>query len=286
MRTYGRSVFSWEFISIALMISIILGFVYMQNERQEFVKLEGKRLAVVEELKAVKEAHEKSKEGYLKERSQAEKVINELGEERDKYRDVTFKPEGRVELEHARYKTVIQRNCRNGFEAHLIKTAENEVPDRARVEAAMDRDIRRALKEDEKRVWWYGTNQHIRLPYAITREAIGYFAAQVAAGRKGKINLEFPKEEHASSFVYHADVAYREDFKWSGVTFEKAWVVEMRLRYDERIQEERLRLARFRTVVFDTEGQVLMVTGDGARQGNFQLLADQDEEEIETSIAW
>ena len=57
MRTYGRSVLTWEFMTFALLIAVVLGFFYMQNQRKVYAELRTEHERVQEQYVKLKTVH-------------------------------------------------------------------------------------------------------------------------------------------------------------------------------------------------------------------------------------
>lgn len=127
--------------------------------------------------------------------------------------------------------------------------------------------LRKLAKEGQapkgEKVWWYEEQIGIRIPFAITADAIAYYSELV--GKYGKQAFD-RYTEPSSHLDYHASVKFHQEFKLDGKTFEKVNVVTMQLTFDEYFsatQAEGLSFKKERVVILDGEGKVLHISGDG-----------------------
>ncbi len=151
---------------------------------------------------------------------------------------------------------------RNAFEEdgrRLIARAEGLQPDRAGLDkAAGDVPLPR-----EGKVWWFREQFGIRLPYAVTGDAVTYYTGVVTG--YGKMSMK-RYAEPSSALKYTASVKRHERFELDGKSWQNVDVVTLKLEFRQSFcasGTEAFGFTKERTVVFDKEGKVLHVSGDG-----------------------
>ena len=77
-------------------------------------------------------------------------------------------------------------------------------------------------------VWWYQENLGIRIPYAITGDAVTYYSELVASNAKKAFKSY---GEPSSRLDYHAGVKFHKEFKLDDKTFKDVNVVSLQLRF-------------------------------------------------------
>lgn len=163
----------------------------------------------------------------------------------------------------ARHVASVTRTAKDTGEKKLIAAAEAQLPDHAGVLKAADPE----QKPAGERLWWYGTTfGEIRVPYAITGEAVDYYAELI--GKFGKQEFKGYAEPQ-SSLRYTASVASHPTLELDGKTFTNVRVVSMTLRFSATNctgQSMGFDFTKERKVVFDAEGKILHVSGDGPVQ--------------------
>lgn len=141
----------------------------------------------------------------------------------------------------------------------LIARAEGLQPDRAElVKAAGDLPLPR-----EGKVWWCREQFGIRIPYAVTGDAVTYYAGLVTGYGKTRMKRY---AEPSSALKYVAAVKRHERFELDGKTWQNVHVVTLRLEFRQSFcasGTEAFGFTKERTVVFDAQGKVLQVSGDG-----------------------
>jgi len=150
----------------------------------------------------------------------------------------------------------IQRNFDSPQEESLIRAAEAVYPPREDVVALAVTDAYGVSPSElpEDHAWWYGMWGGVRMPYAITAEAIAYFADRV---RKAPL---WPM----TSMMYTADIEYNEAYELDGEQFRGVYVVTMHLTYGYYCGPLcAAGISKGRTVVLTPEGAWLYVSGDG-----------------------
>ncbi len=159
----------------------------------------------------------------------------------------------------AKHQVVVRREAADKQQAAMIAAAE-AVPTskEALRQAAGDA----AVPEGEK-VWWYKEELGIRIPCAITADAVAYYSNLVE--KYGKQNMK-GYAEPSSRLDYHADVKFHKEFKFDGITYKDVHVVTMKLTFSENFAATStagMELQKERMVVLDKGGKALLVTGDG-----------------------
>ncbi|MCE9519125.1 MAG: hypothetical protein K8R87_06195 [Verrucomicrobia bacterium] len=159
----------------------------------------------------------------------------------------------------ARHQVVIKREAADAKQAAMIAVAEAAQPSKEALrQAAGDA----AVPTGEK-VWWYKEELGIRIPCAITADAVSYYTDLV--GKFGK--QVFKRYSQPSSRLdYHAGVDYHKEFKFDGITYSDVYVVTLKLTFSENFaatEAAGMEFKKERMVVLDAQGKVLLITGDG-----------------------
>lgn len=150
----------------------------------------------------------------------------------------------------------IKREAADKKQAELIAAAEAAQPSKEELQKAA------GVPAGEK-VWWHKEEIGIRIPFAITADAVAYYSELVAKyGRQ-----EFKRYiEPSSKLDYHAAVKFHREFKLGDKTFTDVHVVTLKLVFDENFAAsgtEGMHFEKERVVVLDAAGKVLHVSGDG-----------------------
>jgi hypothetical protein len=119
------------------------------------------------------------------------------------------------------------------------------------------------LETPPKEQWWQKEELGIKIPFAITKDAIAYYSELVTGYGKQATKRYM---EPSSNFTYEAKVAKQTEFSIDGKTFKDVSVVTMEMKFMESFAAtttEALSFEKRRTVVFDGDGKVLHVSGDG-----------------------
>jgi hypothetical protein len=159
----------------------------------------------------------------------------------------------------AKHRVVITREAKGDKQSALIAAAESAQPPREELNKAAKND---ALPKGEK-VWWYKEELGIRIPYAITGDAVAYYSDLV--GKYGKQDLK-RYTEPSSCLDYHAGVKFHREFKLADKTFNDVHVVTLKLTFDQNFAAtttEGMHFEKERVVVLDADGKVLHISGDG-----------------------
>ena len=111
-------------------------------------------------------------------------------------------------------------------------------------------------------LWWYAAFDGVRIPWAVTGDAVRYYVGlseDIAAGRSPlSVSMK------STRLVYTAEVTRPEVFERDGKRFEGAAVVRLGLSWQQYCGDLcAMRFQAERWVVFDPAGAVLAVFGDG-----------------------
>lgn len=161
----------------------------------------------------------------------------------------------------SRHVVKIERIAQNEAESALITAAENFAPEEKPLLAA-------AQKQDEAaklvaKQWWYYEALSVKIPFALTADAVSYYTDLVNGFGKQKLTRYSAPGSH---FHYQARVSKQETFELDGKTFTKVSVVTLSLSFSQQFVTtltEGMDIAKTRTVVFDAAGKVIHCSGDG-----------------------
>ena len=161
------------------------------------------------------------------------------------------------------FKADIFRSFRDSDEERLIRIAEETYPPPEAVLAAGESPGNRAPSK-QPRLWWYGDFDGVRLPYAITMDAVRYYLNLTQTLGQGKPPVPGGIKMKRSTFRYSATISSRpQTISRDGRVFRDAFVVTMKLSWSDYCGS--LCACWFdleRTVVLRRDGTVLCVFGD------------------------
>lgn len=176
----------------------------------------------------------------------------------------------------AKHQVVIDRKAANKQESALIAAAEAVQPSAEVLRLAFstpDRNDPLGLDKPKEakppvgeKIWWYKEQFGIRIPCAITADAVAYYSELV--GKYGKQALQRPVEP-SSRLEYHARVKFHKEFELEGKSFADVHVVTLHLIFDQNFvatTTEGMHFDKKRVVVFDDAGKLLHISGDGATE--------------------
>ena len=173
-----------------------------------------------------------------------------------------------------RHQVVIERIAKTDAENQHIALAESTLPAREAVTqafAAAPTNKDKPLPAD-KNLWWYAEQIGVKLPYAVTGEAVDYYKGLVEGWKMAKRQRYV---EPASKLSYTASVKFEEVFKQDGKAFEKVHVVTLKLEFNADFTTEgtmALRFSKTRQVVISAGGKVLAVFGDGKTEAPLMAI--------------
>ena len=173
----------------------------------------------------------------------------------------------------AKHQINVRREAADKKQSALIAAAEAAQPSKETLRQALeapDRDdpLGLARPKDAKvpvgdKVWWYKEQLGIRIPCAITADAVAYYSDLVRGYGKQALQRH---AEPSSRLDYHASVKFHKEFKLAGKTFTDVHVDTLRLIFDQNFAAtatEGMHFQKERMVVLDANGKVLHICGDG-----------------------
>ena len=157
------------------------------------------------------------------------------------------------------HQITLRREAADAAQKMMITTAETARPDADALRQAMGD----GPEPKDASQWWYREELGIRIPFAVTAEAVEYFSKLVGDYRK----QEFKRyTEPSSSVDYHASVAFHRQFEHDGRKFADVHVVTLKLVFMQNFAAtgtEGMQFEKVRRVVLDANRKVLAVDGDG-----------------------
>ncbi len=172
-----------------------------------------------------------------------------------------------------KHQVTIRREATDDNQSAMIAAAESAQPSKEALRKAADAPNRNdplGLAQPKEsplpagdKVWWYKEQLGIRIPCAITVDAVTYYSELV--GRYGKQSLN-RYTQPSSSLDYHAGVKFHKEFKLEDKTFNDIHVVTLKLIFSQNFvstQTEGMQFEKERVVILDAKGKVLHIRGDG-----------------------
>jgi hypothetical protein len=176
----------------------------------------------------------------------------------------------------AKHQVVIDREAANKQESALIAAAEAIQPSAEVLRlafSARDRDDPLGLAKPKEakppvgeKIWWYKEQFGIRIPCAITADAVAYYSDLV--GKYRKQALQRPVEP-SSRLEYHARIKFHKEFELEGKSFADVHVVTLHMIFEQNFvatTTEGMHFNKKRVVIFDDQGKLLHISGDGATE--------------------
>lgn len=111
--------------------------------------------------------------------------------------------------------------------------------------------------------WWDREELGIRIPVAVTADAVAYYEKLVTSYGRQAFNRYV---EPSSRLDYHATAAFHASYTHADRTFANVRVVTLKLTFSQNFaatQSEGMHFSKERTVVLDAEGKPLLILGDG-----------------------
>ena len=143
----------------------------------------------------------------------------------------------------------ISRTYADSMGMRLLRLAESLPPDTAELFKVMPDQEKQAIPPSEKNGVWWCLTINMRIAYAITDKAVKYYAdstLDMIARGGGPLQM-----------TYNADVKYYDTYD----TYAQVYVAQMSLTFQEGIG-----FSKQRIVVFDKNGKLLNILGDGVPQ--------------------
>jgi hypothetical protein len=176
-------------------------------------------------------------------------------------------------VDPTKHQVTIRREAADDKQSTMIAAAEAAQPSKEalrRAVDALDRNDPPGQAQPEEvplpagdHVWWYKEQLGIRIPFAITADAVAYYSELV--GKYGKLALNRHLQP-SSSLDYRAGVKFHKEFKLDEKTFNDVHVVTLKLIFSQNFvatQTEGMQFGKERVVVLDAKGKVLHISGDG-----------------------
>jgi hypothetical protein len=155
----------------------------------------------------------------------------------------------------------VQRIIRTENDMRMINIAESTYPPRTEVLEAIKKAHFKLEEVPQDKLWWYSEFDGVRIPYAITAEAVDYYVNLVQGYRKREWKSDI---EPSSQFTYSAEVVFSEHYEKNENKFQQVYVVNMKLSMRATFASlSAVGFAKERIVVLDRQGKVLAVFGDG-----------------------
>lgn len=160
----------------------------------------------------------------------------------------------------------ISRVFNNEFEEKLLKQAESFYPPRDSVIKIVSEEYKGSIPYTG--YWFYKTIDHIKIPYAITSEAVDYYSKKIDELYKDSTSII-----NSAKFIYKAEVKFYETFKLDVDRISMAikqpynannvFVAEMSMEWGHGCGNMCCLGIRIkRVVIFDLQGNLLMVFYD------------------------
>jgi hypothetical protein len=173
----------------------------------------------------------------------------------------------------AKHQVTVSREAADATQSNLIAVAEAVQPSAETIRQAAeapDRDDPLWLNRKKgepvpavEKVWWYKEQLGVRIPFAITADAVAYYTGLVTIYGKQVFKRY---SEPSSRLDYRASVKFHKEYKVDGKTFNGVHVVTLKLSFDQNFaatMTEGMHFEKERVVVLDAAGKVLHVSGDG-----------------------
>jgi hypothetical protein len=161
------------------------------------------------------------------------------------------------------FEATVNRTFSSPEEERLLRIAEETYPPVEAVLSILDSRKSGDLSQ-EKRLWWYGDFDGVRLPYAVTMDAVRYYLGLLQAMGRGDSTATRGLRMKRASFSYHAHVSSLVSaYSRNGRVFHDVYIVEMGLKWSNYCGS--LCACWFdldRTVILRRDGTVLCVFGD------------------------
>ncbi len=158
----------------------------------------------------------------------------------------------------------VHRGFTDANEERLLRIAEETYPPPDAILAIAGRHVSKEDLRRAKRLWWYDEFDGIRLPYAVTMDAVRYYLALIQALAHGDSSQTGGIPMTRGKFSYSASVSPRPStLSRDGRVFKDVYTVELRLSWSNYCGP--LCACSFslnRTVVLRADGTVLCVFGD------------------------
>ena len=164
------------------------------------------------------------------------------------------------------YRVEVQRTFSDSLQATLLRIAESVYPSRDSVLASVpetERELADSIAS-APRAWWNSTFDGVKIPYAITVDAVHYYLDLSDAFRRGDFRESHGLRMDETSFTYTAKIEPAEHFEAEGREYTSVYIARLELSWSQHCGLLcALAVDAERTVVLDSAGTVLAVFGDG-----------------------
>lgn len=165
------------------------------------------------------------------------------------------------------YTKSIERIASNDFEADLIDQAEKYYPSRENVVSAAEWS---GMEIPETKYWYYNSFDGVKIPFAITEDAINYYSDLIDEFNENPDDVFF----YSANFEYKAEVTFYENYispetdsqeqATEPESFDSVYVVKMALAWEDYCGSLCAAwINKDRIVVFNESGELLKVYLDG-----------------------
>lgn len=163
------------------------------------------------------------------------------------------------------FRLEIRREYEGDGQAELIRRAEAEQPPTKAVLALIGDEVsQKRVGVGDEPLWWFQTFDGIRIPYAITQEALVYYVQVMEAFGEGDFGPSKGVAMKKATLEYSASVEHHDTFEHSGRIFKEVDVVKMSLSWSQYCGGEcAMAFHKERTVVFGAGGKIQAVFLDG-----------------------
>lgn len=172
----------------------------------------------------------------------------------------------------AQHQVVIKREATDAKQSAMITAAEAAQAAKDKLIKAHQEDAGQPPIPQGDKVWWYEEKLGIRIPYAITNDAITYYSDLVAKNAKQAFkSYAMP----SSRLDYHAGVEFHQEFKLDEKIFTNVNVVTLKLNFSANFTAEAtsgLSFEKKRIVILDVDNKVLLISGDGPTEAMVLML--------------
>jgi hypothetical protein len=181
-----------------------------------------------------------------------------------------------------KHQVAIHREATDDKQSAMIAAAEATQPSKEALRQAADgRDRndpagvaqpKEAVLPAGDKVWWCKEQLGIRIPCAITADAVAYYSELI--GKYGKLALN-RYIQPSSRLDYHAGVKFHKEFKLDDKTFTDVHVVTLKLSFSQNFvatQTEGMQFEKERVVILNAKGEVLHISGDGPTEVSVLII--------------
>jgi hypothetical protein len=159
----------------------------------------------------------------------------------------------------AKHQLTVSRKAADATQARMIAAAEEAKP----AAEALRKAIGDGPAPTDESQWWYRETLGIRIPIAVTADAVAYYSKLVEGYQKQVFERYM---EPSSSLTYQAASTFHPQFEHGGRKFKDVHVVTLKLSFSQNFAAtvtEGMEFQKERAVVLDVAGKVLAIIGDG-----------------------